>query len=252
MRSFPLAVGGLGIALVVLSIGCGSRPASRPAAQRAAPGPEATSSHGDSLDELPEALLQPAIGPDDSLMRRSASPLAEWVQLWRAARPEFALDSLRFAGLSAFQPQPDATPWEFPKPADEEGLTALVVPSPDGRYRLLIDRYQVITGGEIGGEPDSAPVLLDTRTGRTYTFEFCGTTCGFHWAAWIDSTRFVLGGWGEADSHGQRSYGTLGYYDLQRGVQARYLVPLFSSEEYARYVTAWHDWVMKRASRPAV
>lgn len=237
----------LAVALLAILPGCGSRPG----AQRTETPPAGTSSPVDSLDELPAELHGPAIGPRDSLMRGLATPLAEWVGLWRAARPEFALDSLRFAGRTSFHPQPDAVPWEFPGPADPEGLAALVVSSPDGRYRLLIDRYQVISGGETGGEPDSAPVLLDTRTGRTYTFEFCGTPCGFHWAAWIDSTRFVLGGWREVDSQKQRSCGTLGYYDLQRGVQAGYLVPVFSPEEYARYVAAWHGWVMKRASRPA-
>lgn len=238
------------LALLALASGCGSKPASRSGARGTEPAARTTST-ADSLDELPPALSRPAIGPRDSLMRAIAAPLGEWVRLWQAARPEFAVDSLRFVAWSPFHPQPDAAPWEFPGPSDEEGLAALVVPSPGGRYRLLIDRYQAIVGGEIGGEPDSAPVLLDTGTGHTFTFEFCGTPCGFHWAAWVDSTRFVLGGWSEADSRRERSYGKLGYYDLRHGLAATYLVPLFSPEEYGRYMAAWQDWVRKRSRRPA-
>lgn len=202
-------------------------------------------------DEIPAALRQPAIGARDSLMRTLRGSLGDWVQLWKAARPEFELDSLRFAGWADFLPAPDEQPWPVPDSldADEQGLNALVVVAPGARRRLLIDRYQMISGGMIGGDPDSAPVLFDRGTGRTYTFESCGTPCGFHWAAWIDSVRFVLGGWNSVGAEQDRAFGTLTCYDLSRGLQATYLVPLVDSDEYARYVSAWQGWVLARLRR---
>src|SRR5690242_2372076 len=117
MRPSRCAVG-LTVALLATLPGCGSRPS----AHRVETPPARASGPADSLDELPAELARPAIGPRDSLMRGLASPLAEWVELWKAARSEFALDSLRFAGRSPFHPQPDAVPWEFPGSSDPEGL----------------------------------------------------------------------------------------------------------------------------------
>ena len=237
----------LGIALILAAGGCGRR-----TGDGAAHGNAHAVAVDTTGDETPAVLRRPAIGPRDSLMRTLRGPLREWVALWKAASPEFELDSLRFAGWADFHPEPDAQPWTVPDSldADEQGLNALVVGSPGSRYRLLIDRYQMITGGgEIGGEPDSAPVLADLGTGRTFTVESCGTACGFHWAAWVDSARFVLGGWETFGDAGDRVCGTLGYYDLRRGVAAQYLVPIVPPGAYERYVSAWRDQVLARLRR---
>lgn len=242
MRVLPIAL----VMSLVLLDGC-----ARKANDVADHGATGSSRTGTTLDGLPAVFHQPAIGPRDSLMRTLAVPLREWVRLWKAARPEFELDSLRFARWEHFHPAADEAPWEVPDSLDEsgEGLNALVVVAPGGRRRLLIDRYQVISGGEIGGDPDSAPVLADLGTGHTFTFESCGTVCGFHWAAWIDSTRFVLAGWESFGEQHERSYGTLTYYDLRRGLQANYAVPVYEPEEYDRYLAAWHGWVLARLRR---
>jgi hypothetical protein len=224
--------------------GCGGR--ARDTRNGTSPGAAAT---GGGLSEDP--LDGRAIGSRDSLMRTLREPLQQWVGLWKAARPEFELDSLRFARWEDFRPAADEQPWQVPDSLEssEEGLNALVVVAPGGRRRLLIDRYQVISRGAIGGDPDAAPVLADLGTGRTFTFESCGTSCGFHWAAWIDSVRFVLGGWEESREDPARTSGTLTYYDLRRGLQATYLVPLYRPEEYERYRSAWEDWVLARLRR---
>jgi hypothetical protein len=184
------------------------------------------------------------------------------VNLWRAADPRFRLDSLRSEGLAAFALQWDAQPFSIPgitvpsesvpdEESDDQGLRALTVVAPGGRHALVIDRYQEIVeaeGGtiEIGGEPDSAPMIVERKTGRTATFAFCGTGCGYQWGAWLDSSRFVIAGWAEADSRGDRRYGRLEFYDLARGRSATYYAPVVSGADYERYESAWHDWVANR------
>jgi hypothetical protein len=215
----------------------------------------------DSLDERPAALLGPAIGARDSLMRILAPRLGEWIGFWRAADPALRLDSLRAGPWSAFAVKWDEQPYGIagittpaeslpPDQRDDEGLRALTVIAPGERYALLIDRYQSVgeseNGIEIGGEPDSAPMLIERRTGRTDTFEFIGTMSGYHWGAWLDSSRFVIGGWGEASAAGGLTYGFLDFVDLDRGMQRSYYVPAVDGSAYANYRRAWEAWVAKR------
>ena len=89
-------------------------------------------------------------------------------------------------------------------------------------------------------------MLVERRTGRTDTFAFSGTMGGYHWATWLDSTRFVIAGWGEADLNSGARYGTLDLFDLARGVTASYFAPAVAAEAYARYEDAWKEWVAKR------
>jgi hypothetical protein len=181
-------------------------------------------------------------------MRLVAPHLAPWVEMWRGARPSFRPESLRFAGTRVFEPtfsQPVIVS-EGPPPERDP----FRVPSPGGAYTLVIDIYQYVgeteTGVEIGGEPDSAPALIDERSKGMEILAQCGTPCGFHWGAWIDSTRFVVGGWAETDSRAGGYYGTLGYYDIRRRVAADYLVPEVDPGAFAKYRDAWRKDVVAR------
>lgn len=249
-----------GLAALVV-VGC-SRRVDRTARTSGPPArPARDSTVASAMDELPEALRGPAIGTRDSLMRLLAPRLGEWIGFWRAADPALRLDSLRAGPWSAFAVKWDAQPYGIagittpaeslpPDQREDEGLRALTVIAPGARYALLIDRYQSVgeseNGIEIGGEPDSAPMLIDRRTGRTDTFEFSGTMSGYQWAAWLDSSRFVIGGWGEARADGSSTYGFLEFFDIARGLQRSYFVPAVGEAAYERYRHEWEAWVAKR------
>lgn len=252
------------LALVMaLVAGCGGKKSSRaPAAEDSAgtrghPAAEGPS----STDERPAELLGPAIGSRDSLVRVLAPRLREWIGFWRAADPALRLDSLRAGRWAPFAIEWDRESFSIAGitvpaeslPADqrdEQGLRALTIVAPGARLALLIDRYQSVeeseNGVEIGGEPDSAPMLVERATGRTDTFEFTGTGGGYHWGAWLDSSRFVIAGWAEANSEASSMYGTLELYDLGRGLKKPYYLPAIDAAAFGRYRGAWESWVAAR------
>ena len=92
-----------------------------------------------------------AASPDtlaNGLLRAVAPKLEPWLAMWRTAIPGVAADSLRFVGASpAFhaghvQPSSD---FDSLSPGEAAAFEALTARSPDRRYRLVFDRYQVIT-----------------------------------------------------------------------------------------------------------
>lgn len=233
----------LAVLLVAAAVGlCGG--CSRRSAEK---GPSAAAS--DTLSNGMPADLAPRLAP--------------WAAMWQAAIPGFAVDSLTPTGRARAFGQGHVQPARNVDPADsEEAATFAVLGafSPDGRYRLVFDCYQVISehGGEIviGGEPDSAPLLLDLRRGLSNRFEFCGTPCGYHWGCWIDSTRFVLAGWTERDARGDTLHGFLGVYSLADSSEVRYATRPVPRETFEKYRLAWHHWVRDcylawKAARPA-
>jgi hypothetical protein len=138
-------------------------------------------------------------------------------------------------------------------PSKERGdatFEVLSADSPDGRYKLVFDGYQYIgeEDGEIsiGGEPDSAPLLLDLRQGTSTRLAECGTVCGFHWGSWISPTRFILAGWHEIDPKRTRHQGTLRIYSIRDSAVTFYLTREVSSEEFSKYQAAWEAWVAER------
>jgi hypothetical protein len=187
-------------------------------------------------------------------LRRDVIPgLEPWLAMWRTAIPGMDADSLRFGGIApAFraghiQPSSDFDSLSREESAAFEALTAR---SPDGRYRLIFDHYQVISeeDGEvdISGEPDSAPLLIDERRHLADTFEFCGTPCSFDWGCWVDSASFALGGSADIDSAPDSSRGVLGIYSLVDSTVTRYFTRPVSSADYANYREAWRAWVTAR------
>ena len=105
------------------------------------------------------------------------------------------------------QPAKDFIPSNSPE--QEAVFAVLSATSPNDRYKLVFDWYQAIEESpgsiDIGGEPDSAPLLIDLRLGISNRFEFCGTPCGYDWGCWIDSTRFALAGWSDEEIAGLAS-----------------------------------------------
>lgn len=192
------------------------------------------------------------VGAADRRIREAAPALEEWVSLWQAAIPGFKPESLYFGGTAGalrgyVQPLKNMYP---PLAGNDVVFEILSAESPDRRYWLVFDWYQGISEEEgkieIGGDADSAPLLLDRRDGVSNQFASCGTPCGFHWGAWLSPTRFVLGGWTELNPEGSRLRGTLDIYSIQDSTVASYVTKPLSREAYERYRNAWEGWVLER------
>lgn len=189
----------------------------------------------------------------NGLQRADVPRLLPWITMWRAAIPRLEADSLRLEGLAPSLRGGYAQPAkDFDSLSKEEAaaFAVLMARSPDGRYRLMFDRYQSISEEngalEIGGEPDSSPLLIDERLGLAYRLDFCGTPCGYDWGCWLDSVRFALGGWSQTGSKGDSLRGDLSIYSLAESTESRYFTRPVSSSEYARYMDAWRAWVAER------
>jgi len=194
------------------------------------------------------------IGNGDSLIQSIKPRLTPWVAMWKQALPGFAAESLfRIGEAPAFrggvtQPLRNVYP-----PTDENQNVVFHVlgeDSPDGRHRLIFDCYQYVgdDAGEIetGGDVDSAPLLLDRSRGTSTQFDFCGPLCGFDWGAWISSKAFVLGGSAGDDAGGPWRQGSLKIYSLHDSTVVTYVTRFASSEETARYRSAWRSWLAPR------
>ena len=99
---------------------------------------------------------------------------------------------------------------------------------------------------ETGGEPDSAPLLLDLQFGTSNQFETCGTPCAFDWGTWLSPTSFALGGWQDADDYGQWKQGRLWIYSIPESTETSYVTRIISAEKFANYRAAWEAWVAAR------
>lgn len=192
------------------------------------------------------------VGANDLRIRTAAPILQDWVGLWRAAIPEFRAESLYFAGSAValrggYVQSLDSLPAGEIRLITSEVLSA---ESPDHRYKLIFDWYQSITEEEgaieIGGEPDSAPLLLDLRRRVSNQFRSCGTPCGFHWGAWLGPTEFVLAGWQELDAAGSRLQGSLEFYSITDSTMTSYITRSVSRQAFERYREAWEGWVATR------
>jgi hypothetical protein len=98
---------------------------------------------------------------------------------------------------------------------------------------------------EIGGEPDSAPLLLDLKRKVSTRFGFCGTDCKHHWGAWVSPATFVLTG----TQNDERSMGIRGrvqVYSLQDSTVTTYVTRPLHSSRAAAYRSAWESWVAMR------
>ena len=192
------------------------------------------------------------VGASDPRIRTAAPFVQEWVGLWRAAIPEFRAESLYFSGSAialrgGYVQSLDSLP-----SSEMQSITfgVLSAESPDHRYKLIFDWYQSITdeGGdiEIGGDPDSAPLLLDLHRRVSNQFRSCGTPCGFHWGSWLSPTDFVLAGWQELDAEGSRLQGSLEFYSITDSTVTSYVTRPVSKETFERYRGAWERWVADR------
>ncbi len=195
----------------------------------------------------------PPVGRRDILMNAAAPALGEWLELWQAALPGFRTDSLWRVSRERWAPR-SVRRWEgveqLRELAQDMAFELLGIASPDSHYTLDVDSYQYIShvgdSLEVGGEPDSQPTLIDHYSGVESVLQQCGTSCGFHWGTWLSPTRFVLGGWADADDHGQWLQGRLWIYSLSDSTVSGYSTRIVPAGEYARYERAWKRWLLTR------
>ncbi|HEV8479971.1 MAG TPA: hypothetical protein VGR66_04180 [Candidatus Eisenbacteria bacterium] len=170
--------------------------------------------------------------------------------MWREAIPGFGLDSLTREGrVQAFrggdiQSVSDAREW-----IDSSAIAVLGEQSPSGHYRLVFNGYDDVIEGNgkivIGGDVDSAPVLMDLQHGTANRFEFCGTSCIFDYGCWLDSLCFALAGW-ESNEDGGGSRGFIGIYSLADSTRTRFVTRAVSEQNRKRYAAAYDKWATAR------
>jgi hypothetical protein len=200
---------------------------------------------------LPDILSYEGVtvGTSDPLINAIAPKLNPWVVLWRHAMP-FAPDSLIRVGVGpAFrtgtvQPLKDVYP---PPKESAAAFRILSARSADGRYDLIFDRYQCVeeSGDEIdiGGDADSAPLLLDLKRGISNQFDFCGpSSCAFQWGVWVSPTRFVLAGT-LLDERNMGTRGRIQVYSTADSTVTTYVTRPVHSSKSAIYQAAWEAWV---------
>ncbi len=191
------------------------------------------------------------IGRSDRLMNGWSTQLEEWTAMWRKALPGFQVDSTWGVRPQRWTPARRSVEGDFERrQATDLTLQLLGIESPDGRYVLDVDAYQevVVVGDsvEVGGEPDSQPVLIDRGANVEYPLQFCGTSCGFHWGRWLSTTQFALGGWQQADDYGQWMQGSLAIYSTRDSIVRTYETRIVPARAFARYQAAWKRWLLRR------
>jgi hypothetical protein len=192
------------------------------------------------------------VGRSDPVLNSAAPQLRNWVTMWQAALPGFQADSTWKVDIQRWTPTHRRTERNFEHMEVESELAFQLMSarSPDGRYILDVDTFQsVFPMGdtlETGGEPDSQPALIDLADTTESVLQFCGPGCGFHWGTWLSPSRFALGGWQQADDHGQWYQGALTIYSTLDHTVRRYETRIVSAGAYAQYHAAWKRWLLGR------
>ena len=208
-----------------------------------------------NVTRLPDVLSyeETPVGSRDPLVNSIAPALGPWMVLWRHAYPGFAADSLIRVGVAPAFSGSYTQPLRDVYPPSKEHVAAfriLSARSPDGRYDLIFDGYQCVEMDgdhvEIGGEPDTAPLLLDLKRKVSTRFDFCGPgSCTHHWGAWISPATFVLTGT-ENDERYMGIRGRVQVYSLRDSTVTTYVTRPLHSTRAAAYRAAWESWVAMR------
>ncbi|MFI5370694.1 MAG: hypothetical protein ACHQ52_03980 [Candidatus Eisenbacteria bacterium] len=177
----------------------------------------------------------------NGLPRPVEHAVAAWVATWRRAVPGFAPESLeggrssplKFDYLSAGLSR---------GAAKDIGDRALDVYSPDSSRFLNFDRLTEVGWDEDGTlaldrDADSAPILGDVKSDTLWQVDFCGTSCSFDGAYWVDAGRFALTGLTNSEQDSLcRAF--LDVYDLQTRQVRRWLGQPVNQPTLTRYQAA--------------
>ena len=255
-----LRAGLLAALLAACVAGCGRREKHESGAARDSSAARVDSANAyvnpvEAPEPEPARPTGPPIGRSDLLINSIRPALAEWVAMWRAAIPGFAVDSLWRAKAERWSPSWAPVPASFSDEnqtypfEDEMSAKVFTITSPDSALDLQIDTYQMIS--ELGAQPDSRSALYDRQKNRETEVAFSGTMGGQHWGRWLNTKRFVLGGW-SASEYGHWMSGWLSVYSLSDSSVVRYVAHAVADTTFERYRGAWESWAHKRylALRP--
>jgi hypothetical protein len=208
-----------------------------------------------AASRVPAQPMGPQVGRSDPVLNAAGPALRDWVTMWQAALPGFAVDSTWKVGIERWKPTHRLIERNLEQLESETELAyrLLTMRSPDGRYILNVDSYQVAFAKddtlEMGGEPDSQPLLMDLADSTEAVLQFCGPGCGYHWGAWLSSSRFALGGWQVVDDYGHWYQGSLAIYSIRDLDVRRYETRVVPAGDYIRYQAAWKRWLLGRYHR---
>jgi hypothetical protein len=129
--------------------------------------------------------------------------LKKWLVEWRAVQP-----GLRIEQFKKVLTRDIGRPWESITSVTMDTLlrdpmSALYVLSPDGHW--IVDPFGglFLTKEDshfvVSGEPDTHVLLIDRKMSKVRDISDCGTSCGFHEAAWLSHDIFVVAGYGDGE-----------------------------------------------------
>ena len=199
--------------------------------------------------------------PSDTLANGLPRPLlpklGSWVQVWRSAIPAFTPDSLTRSGPAPYKFE-YAGPTTAHIPEVIRTRALIDVMSPDSTRSLDFDAYLVFVRGpegelQIGREPESRPVLADIEADTLWQVEFCGTSCFYDGAYWIDAQTFALTGATRSGEQGTEPWcGFLDVYDMRSRQRTRWLARTVDAQGFERYTAASESTFAARLKQPGL
>lgn len=125
--------------------------------------------------------------------------LKEWLVAWRTVQPGFKIEQFTVGHTRSSLLKGPGEAVDL-KIIDNDPLRAFYALSPDGRW--IVDPYGGVGLYKVSKDdfrlnagPDTTVLLIDRKTSRLREILSCGTTCGFHEAAWISNDIFFMAGW---------------------------------------------------------
>lgn len=222
----------LAVLPALLGTGCGSRPESR----------EASAAPPDTLPNgLPRALLP---------------GLADWLACWRQAGTSIAPESLTFSERGPLHFYTSSVEGDLRWVEGARARAGIIVLAPDSAHAVDFDRYVDIDpeSGSLERDVDSSPMLFDFVGDTLWTVSFCGTSCSYDGAAWIDAERFALTGVTQtAENLEGPTRVFLDVVDLRKRTDTRWLGPVVVDESLRAFAIAREAQLRARlaAGRPA-
>jgi hypothetical protein len=191
----------------------------------------------------------------NGLPRVLAPGLADWVRTWRPAIPGLEPDSLQRGATSTFR-FGYAWPGAAGRPRDNVRSRAGVdVLSPDSTRSLDFDMYLDFERAgdgviEFGREPDSAPVLADFRSDTLWQVAFCGPSCFYDGAYWLDANRFALSGATQTGEQADGPWqGFIEVYDLRARCRTGWTTRSVDYRGFTRYQASRDSALSARLER---
>jgi hypothetical protein len=180
--------------------------------------------------------------------------LSSWIKVWRHAAPGFSADSLKRSSSGPFE---FGSRWAGagPKTIGVRSGAGVDVLSPDSSHSLDFDWYVEFErdpDGTIvpGREADSSPILADFARDSVLQVTFCGTTCFYDGAYWVDAHRFALTGAARTGAQADGPWAAfLEIYDLTSQRCARWRARPADDTAFGRYQAASDSSLARRLER---